>query len=594
MQEFIKSIKGMTDLMKVAWLASLLFTLLLITSPANAIAPNIRDVVVFKGGEGGSSHFRIPSMIVAADGSLVAFAEGRGTSGDPGNGVATSIKSRRSVDNGQTWSAYQAIHEVSGQAFSDPRPILDSTSGRLFVFYTQWDIDCAQNGNCVPFDDPNHKLLYRVSDDHGQTWSTATDVLDQVRDVNWFANGDAAINGRATWSLTPASSVITQANSNGWELGWQSRVANGSCNVQYYGNGNTRFLVDLVVNEDKSVKAVLYANGQNLEYPLGFDIGGYHDYRITSDGTHASFYVDGTLIASQWAGQSHSSKTVTWGNGCSSTQGSSAYKSVSFTVANVLQGDFNASLMRRENGNVVNHPGEQGWTKTGASGGKGDPGWKSINAGPGQGIQLTSGRLIFPAIALDAFSHLSVVSIYSDDHGTTWHAGQQTPTYAQEPSEADMVQLNDGRLLMSARNDGVTGTGNFNRYHYISEDDGISWVEVKETRNSVNGSIFFKLDQVDIGLARYGDNRVLMSGPQGNGAISSDRNDLAIWSAVDNGSGVYDFTQRTQFRDGYSAYSDIVVLQDLGVNGDETLGVIYEAASSTEIRVMIIDVNVVN
>ena len=581
--------KGATLLASVA-----LATSLLVSFQAQAVAPNIRDVVVFKGGEGGSSHYRIPSMVVAADGSLVAFAEGRGTSGDPGNGAPTSIKSRRSTDNGQTWSAYQAIHEVSGQAFSDPRPMLDKSTGRLFVFYTKWDIDCAQNGNCVPFDDPNHKLLYRTSDDNGQTWSPATDVIDQVRDVNWFANGDATRNGRATWSFTPSASLINQAATSGWQLGWNSRVANGACNVQYFGNGNTRFLVDLVVNEDKSVKAVLYGNGQNSEYSLGYDIGGYHDYQIVSDGNSASFYVDNTLVASGWSGQSHSVKTVTWGNGCSSTPGSSAYKSIEFSVAGQQQAYFDATLMSRVNGKVVNHPAEQGWTKTSANGGKGDPGWKSINAGPGQGIQLTSGRLIFPSIVLDAFSHLSVVSIYSDDHGATWQAGQQTPTYAQEPSEADMVQLSDGRILLSARNDGVTGTGNFNRYHYISEDDGVSWQVIDETRNSVNGALFFKLDQVDIGLVRYGNSRVLMSGPQGTGAVSSDRNDLAIWSAVDNGSGVYNFSQRTQFRDGYSAYSDIVSLLNKGAGGNEDLGVIYEAASSTEIRVMVIDINSVN
>ncbi|MDE1221537.1 exo-alpha-sialidase [Vibrio aestuarianus] len=581
--------KGITLLASVAIASSLL-----VSFQANAVAPNIRDTIVFKGGEGGSSHYRIPSMVVAADGSLVAFAEGRGTSGDPGNGAPTSIKSRRSTDNGQTWSAYQAIHENSAEAFSDPRPVVDASTGRIFVFYTKWDINCAQNGSCVPFDDPNHKLLYKTSDDNGQTWSSETDVLDQVRDVNWFANGDSTRNGRATWSYTPSANEVTQAAASGWQLAWNSRVANGSCNVQYYGDGNSRYLVDLVVNDDKSVKAVLYGNGSNNEYPLNFDIGGYHYYQIVGSGSNASFYVDGTLIASGWSGQSHSSQTVTWGNGCSTTPGSSAYKSIDFSIGNTAVAKFDASLMRRVNDVVINHPAEQGWAKTGANGGRGDPGWKSVNAGPGQGIQLASGRLIFPAIVLDAFEQLSVVSIYSDDHGVSWQAGQQTPTYAQEPSEADMVQLNDGRILLSARNDGVTGTGNFNRYHYISEDNGISWTVIDETRNSVNGALFFKLDQVDIGLVRYGNDRVLMSGPQGDGAVSSDRNDLAIWSATDNGSGVYNFTQRTQFRDGYSAYSDIVILPNKGAAGNEDLGVIYEAKSSTEIRVMVMDINSVN
>ncbi|MFB9215834.1 exo-alpha-sialidase [Vibrio sinaloensis] len=580
-----------TSFIDYGLLACTMFTLPL---QAQAVAPNVRDVVVFKGGEGGSSHFRIPSIVVAKDGSLVAFAEGRASSADPGSGNPTSIKSRRSTDNGVTWSDYQAIHEVSNQAYSDPRPFVDQSNGRMFVFYTKWDNDCAQNGSCVPFDDPQHKLLYRTSDDNGQTWSEVVDVLDQVKDINWMANGTNDHNGRATWSVTPSQTELNDAASQGWSLSWNARVAEGECNVQYFGNGNTRYLADLRVNEDKSVTAILYRDGSNLEFPLNFDISGYHEYQIASTGNSASFYVDGTLVASNWEGQTHSSKTVTWGNGCSSTKGAIAYRDINFSIDGQSRYQFDASLMKRVNNSVVKHPSEQGWTVTSANNGKGDPGWRSINAGPGQGIQLSSGRLIFPAIVLDAFTQLSVVSIYSDDHGATWQAGQQTPTFKLEPSEADMVELNDGRLLMSARNDGVTGEGNFNRYQYISSDQGITWSVVEEQRFSTNGALFFKLDQVDIGLLRYGDNRVLMSGPQGNSAVSSDRNDLAIWSAVEDGAGNYNYEQRTQFRDGYSAYSDLIKLQDKGISGNEDIGVIYEAKSSTEIRFMVIDIDQVN
>ncbi|WP_235587751.1 exo-alpha-sialidase [Aeromonas hydrophila] len=566
----------------------LAFSLLGMPFGVEAIASNIRDVIVFKGGEGGSSNYRIPSIVSTDDGTLVAFAEGRASSHDPGSGYPTSIKSRRSTDNGITWSDYYVIHEGVNEAYSDPRPFIDKINGRMFVFYTKWDNRCAQNGNCVPFDDPQHKLLYRSSDDNGKTWSSPVDILAKVRDTNWMANG---ISGLATWSLTPSQTQIEQARNMGWSLNWVSRVADGRCNVQYYGDGNKRFLADLQVNADKSVKAVLYTDTGTLEHPLALDVSGYHSYQIKGSGGTASFYVDGQLVASKWLGQTHASKTVTWGNGCSNTAGAITYQSVDFRIDNSSQLAFNANLMKRVNGTVVNTPTDQGWSQILTSSGKGGPGWKSINAGPGQGIQLSNGRLIFPAIVLDAFAQLSVVSIYSDDHGETWKAGTQTPTYAHEPSEADMVELNDGRLLLSARNDGVTGVGNFNRYQFISSDQGISWKMILEDRNSINGSLFFKLNPVDIGLLNYDGNRLLMSGPQGNTAVSSDRNDLAIWSATDDGTGSYNFTKRTQVRDGYSAYSDLVKLQSQGANGNEDIGVIYEASPSTEIRFMVLDIN---
>ncbi|MFB2703205.1 MULTISPECIES: exo-alpha-sialidase [Aeromonas] len=569
----------------------LAFSLLGMSYNAEAIAPNIRDVVVFKGGEGGSNNYRIPSIVSAADGSLVAFAEGRASSHDPGSGYPTGIKSRRSIDNGVTWSDYHVIHEGANEAYSDPRPFIDKSNGRMFIFYTKWDNRCAQNGNCVPFGDPLHKLLYRSSDDNGQTWSDPVDILAQVRDTNWMANG---ISGLATWSLTPSQAQIEKATNNGWSLSWVSRVADGRCNVQYYGDGNKRFLADLQTNTDKSVKAVLYTDTGNIEYPLDLDISGYHNYQIKGSGSTASFYVDGRLVTSNWLGQTHSSKTVTWGNGCSNTSGAVAYQNIDFRIGNSSLLTFNASLMKRVNGTVINTPTDQGWSQTLTSNGKGGPGWKSINAGPGQGIQLSNGRLIFPAIVLDAFAQLSVVSIYSDDHGETWQAGTQTPTYAHEPSEADVVELNDGRLLLSARNDGVTGIGNFNRYQFTSFDQGISWKMILEDRNSINGALFFKLNPVDIGLLNYGGSRLLMSGPQGNAAVSSDRNDLAIWSAIDDGAGNYNFTKRTQLRDGYSAYSDLVKLEKQGANGNEHIGVIYEASPSTEIRFMVLDIKVID
>ena len=563
------------------------------------LAPNVRDVVVFKAGEGGSSHYRIPSIIQASDGSLVAFIEGRGgLGGDPGQGNVISIKSRRSTDNGQSWSDYQLIHEDSAIAFSDPRPLLDETTGKLFLFYTAWDKNCAQNGNCINFGDEKHMLLLKESNDNGISWSPARDIAASIKETNWYANGSDANSGRATWSITPSDSDMQTAQNQGWQLSWNSRVAGGACNMQYYADGNKRYLVDLFVDGTGQINAQLYSDNGHVDIDLGFDVSAYHDYKIVSDANSVRFIVDGIEKYAGWNGQNNSAKTITWGNGCSTTAGGSAYHSIEFMAGNDSVHQFDASLIKKVNGTIVGHPALQGWTKTGSSGGKGDPGWKSLNAGPGHGVQLknqlggtNNGRLIFPALKMDAFTQLSVVSVYSDDNGQTWQVGDQTPTYKVEPSEADLVELSDGRLLLSARNDGATGADYFNRYQYISHNGGESWQKVDETRESVNGALFFKLNQVDTGLLNVGNDRVLMSGPQGNGAVSSDRNDLAIWSAVEDSEGNYNFDQRTNFRDGFTAYSDLVKLTNTGVSGNENVGVIYEAEGSTLIKFMVIDID---
>ncbi|MCX7886363.1 MAG: exo-alpha-sialidase, partial [Verrucomicrobiae bacterium] len=91
--------------------------------------------------------------------------------------------------------------------------------------------------------------------------------------------------------------------------------------------------------------------------------------------------------------------------------------------------------------------------------------WKVIATGPGHGIQLThgphKGRLIVPVwLSLGTGGHAhrpSVAStIYSDDHGRTWHRGEiafpDIPPY-RYPSETVAIQLADGRVMLNARSE---------------------------------------------------------------------------------------------------------------------------------------------
>jgi len=205
-----------------------------------------------------------------------------------------------------------------------------------------------------------------------------------------------------------------------------------------------------------------------------------------------------------------------------------------------------------------------------------DPTWRSINPGPGQGIQLQwqtasqgehNGRMIFPAIVRAGNSNFYVATIFSDDSGATWQKGNFTPVSG--PTEADMVELADGSLLLSARNDGgAAGT----RYHFLSEDGGVTWTQTIHD---------LAVSKVDIGLTRYSavrsgdvENRILVSAPMGTSS-GPNRNNLAIWSSLDEG---VTFGSPHQLVYGMSAYSDIVTLND------GSIGIIYEATGSTLLK----------
>ena len=87
--------------------------------------------------------------------------------------------------------------------------------------------------------------------------------------------------------------------------------------------------------------------------------------------------------------------------------------------------------------------------------------------GPGRGIVLKhgphAGRLVIPGLER---------SIYSDDHGVTWHQGETLPLGTDE---TQLVELSDGTLLRNARPSGDYKTLK-RRIFSLSRDQGISWL----------------------------------------------------------------------------------------------------------------------
>ena len=104
-----------------------------------------------------------------------------------------------------------------------------------------------------------------------------------------------------------------------------------------------------------------------------------------------------------------------------------------------------------------------------------DPAWRWYATGPGVGIQLQDGRLVIPATrnkgsdgGRSAKSHV----IYSDDHGKTWQLGGEA---GDRISEAQVVELADDRLLLSARRVGNRAMLMCQAY---SDDKGATWSDV--------------------------------------------------------------------------------------------------------------------
>lgn len=88
-----------------------------------------------------------------------------------------------------------------------------------------------------------------------------------------------------------------------------------------------------------------------------------------------------------------------------------------------------------------------------------DPSWQLLLQGPGRGICMDDGTLVFPAQfkadigtkALDGGKHTSHSTIiFSKDGGNTWHIGTGAKP---NTTEAQVVQLSNGSLMLNMRDD---------------------------------------------------------------------------------------------------------------------------------------------
>jgi sialidase-1 len=82
-----------------------------------------------------------------------------------------------------------------------------------------------------------------------------------------------------------------------------------------------------------------------------------------------------------------------------------------------------------------------------------DPAWRIYFQGPGKGVCLRDGTLVFPAQFKDGANVARSNFIYSKDRGVTWHhIAPAIPSGSPQTNEAQIVELDDGNLLLSMKN----------------------------------------------------------------------------------------------------------------------------------------------
>jgi sialidase-1 len=208
--------------------------------------------------------------------------------------------------------------------------------------------------------------------------------------------------------------------------------------------------------------------------------------------------------------------------------------------------------------------------------------WTWYATGPVHGIQLKSGRLLFPCDHMEPDSQSGPFSwifktqvelatrsrgvmkshmVYSDDHGQTWRLGGSVDRHTDE---ATVVELCDGSVLVNMRNTIRNPYGksfNHRRVQSISKDGGETWSSVlfvPEQRTPVCQGSVIRYSSA----ANHDKNRILYSGPDNN-----KRKDMSVWVSYDEGK---TWPTKKLISPMPAAYSDMVVLPDM------LLGLLYE------------------
>ena len=98
-------------------------------------APAPRFTEVYQAGEAGFHTFRIPSLLPARNGTLLAFAEARREGAADAGDIDLVLK--RSRDGGASWSPLQVIGDDGANTVGNPCPVVDGTTGTIWLLTTR-------------------------------------------------------------------------------------------------------------------------------------------------------------------------------------------------------------------------------------------------------------------------------------------------------------------------------------------------------------------------------------------------------------------------------------------------------------------------
>ena len=196
-----------------------------------------------------------------------------------------------------------------------------------------------------------------------------------------------------------------------------------------------------------------------------------------------------------------------------------------------------------------------------------DPAWSLFLQGPGKGITMSDGTLVFPAQFRSSpetgkVPHSTI--LWSKDGGRTWKAGTGAFPHT---TEAQVVEVAPGELMLNCRYDMEPA-----RVVMTTKDLGGSWSVHPSSRRALvePGACMASLVDIDRELGRAPRGRLLFSNPDATDV----RRRITIKASDDGGSN-WPEDRRVLLDSGRSAgYSCLTMIDDA------TIGILYESSQA--------------
>ena len=269
------------------------FLLMLTLAWSAFSSPAVEQLDVFTSGQDGYHTYRIPSVIRAKNGTLLAFAEARKNGGGDSGDIDLVLK--RSTDGGRTWGPQQVVWDDAANTCGNPCPVLDESTGTLWLLLTH-NIGTDREREIAARTAKGTRTVWvSSSTDHGVTWAKPVEITSATKlpEWTWYATGPGVgiqlktgphagrlvipcdhnyDDAASKQHLSGSHTIYSDDHGKTWKLGGIIRPKMNECQVVELTDG--RLLMNMRSNHGRNVRGHALSNDGGRTWTAPFDATG--------------------------------------------------------------------------------------------------------------------------------------------------------------------------------------------------------------------------------------------------------------------------------------------------------------------------------